>query len=247
MSQTWRLIPPFAAPGHLQMALDQWLFQQCAKGEHPAVLRFYTWSPAAISLGKNQQRWPQHWQKLTWNQQPVELVRRPSGGRAVLHQGDLTYMLVVNNQSGNRRQAYRALCEFLIQGWQTLGVSLHFGGAGRGYMEQPNCFAIATDADLVLTDGTKLIGSAQAWQGATVLQHGSIRLQPDSELYLQVFGEEANVGQPITAQHLPQSKIIQSLTQAAEDCFQMQLRNQPLSDLEWKAINASIDSSLAGS
>jgi lipoate---protein ligase len=171
------------------MALDQWLFEQCASGQHPPVLRFYTWSPPAISLGKNQHRWPQHWQQLVWQQQPVALVRRPSGGRAVLHQGDLTYLLVVD-QSGNRRQAYRSLCEFLIQGWQALGVTLDFGGAGRGYLEQPNCFAIATDADLVRPEGTKLIGSAQAWRGTTVLQHGSMRLQPDLELYAQVFGTD---------------------------------------------------------
>lgn len=227
------------------MALDQWLFQQCTKGEHPPVLRFYTWSPAAISLGKNQQRWPQHWRQLTWNQQPVELVRRPSGGRAVLHQGDLTYMLVTNQPSGNRRQAYRALCEFLIQGWKSLGVSLRFGGAGRGYTAQPNCFAIATDADLVLADGTKLIGSAQAWQGTTVLQHGSMRLQPDPSLYVQVFGAAENIGQPVTAQYRYQAELIQSLTRAAEDCFQMQLRCQPLSDLEWQAVNASVNRSLA--
>jgi lipoate---protein ligase len=218
------------------MGLDQWLFQQCASGQHPPVLRFYTWSPPAISLGKNQHRWPQHWQQLVWQQQPVALVRRPSGGRAVLHQGDLTYLLVVNHQSGNRRQAYRSLCEFLIQGWRALGVTLDFGGAGRSYLDQPNCFAIATDADLVLSEGTKLIGSAQAWQGTTVLQHGSMRLQPDPELYAQVFGIDATGEDFAFIEKITHEMVIQSLMQAAEKCFQIQLCVQPLSASEWDAI-----------
>ncbi len=220
------------------MALDNWLFQQCAQGLHPPVLRFYTWSPPAISLGKNQHRWPEHWQQLTWQQTPIELIRRPSGGRAVLHQGDLTYMLVVNDQSGNRRQAYRSLCEFLIQGWQSLGISLHYGGAGRGYIDQPNCFATATDADLVMADGTKLIGSAQAWQGTTVLQHGSMRLQPDPELYNQVFGiETAEQALPMPIENMAQATVMQSMIQAAEDCFQVQLHVQPLSIIEQNSIS----------
>ncbi|MGB7413532.1 MAG: biotin/lipoate A/B protein ligase family protein [Thermosynechococcaceae cyanobacterium] len=232
----WRLIPPLDAPGHQQMALDAWLFQQCAQGLHSPVLRFYTWSPPAISLGKNQHRWPQHWQQLTWNDQVLELVRRPSGGRAVLHQGDLTYMVIANDPSGHRRQTYRRLCEFLIQGWQSLGVALHYGGAGRGYIHQPHCFATATDADLVMADGTKLIGSAQAWQGTTVLQHGSIRLQPDTDLYAQVFGVLPAVQTEtlIIIKKITHDKLMQALIEAAENCFKVRFKVQALADVEWQ-------------
>lgn len=220
------------------MALDQWLFQQCAQGFHPPVLRFYTWTPPAISLGKNQQDWPQHWEQLTWNQQPIDLVRRPSGGRAVLHQGDLTYMLVVTEQSRNRRQTYEALCEFLIQGWEKLGVTLQYGEAGSGYRQQPNCFAIATTADLVTVDGTKLVGSAQAWQRTTVLQHGSMRLRPDPKLYAHIFGAEASSGfkQSSTIQNLSHETIIQALVQSAESCFQTQFHVQPLTQSEISSL-----------
>jgi lipoate---protein ligase len=238
----WRLIPPLDAPGHRQMALDRWLFQQCAQGLHPPVLRFYTWSPPAISLGKNQHRWPQHWQHLIWDHQPVPLVRRPSGGRAVLHQGDLTYMVVANDQSKHRRATYQALCEFLIQGWQALGIPLQYGGAGRGYSHQPHCFATATDADLVMADGTKFIGSAQAWQGTTVLQHGSMRLRPDLDLYHHVFGVQPAVQRDTLTmlQNLaPVGLILQSLMQAAEDCFAMELQVQSLSESEWQQVEAS--------
>ncbi|HSM82971.1 MAG TPA: lipoate--protein ligase family protein, partial [Nodosilinea sp.] len=93
MSPTpWRLIPPIAAPGAVQMAIDTWLLDQHQRHGHPPTLRFYTWSPAAISLGVSQrQQIPEHWRGLRWQGQPVDLVQRPTGGRGVLHQGDLTY------------------------------------------------------------------------------------------------------------------------------------------------------------
>ncbi len=76
------------------MAIDAWLLEQHDLGKHPPTLRFYTWEPAAISLGYHQRRWPQYWQGLTGQGQPLDMVRRPSGGRAVLHQGDLTYAVI---------------------------------------------------------------------------------------------------------------------------------------------------------
>lgn len=162
------------------MAIDQWLFDQCHLGNIPPTLRFYTWTPAAISLGRNQHTWPEHWHHLTWLGKPIDLVRRPTGGRAVLHEGDLTYAIALPHPTRNRRQAYQDLCQFLIQGWRKLGVDLDFGEARRSYTQKANCFATATNADLVLQDGFKLIGSAQAWQDQTVLQHGSMRLDRKS-------------------------------------------------------------------
>ncbi|HEY9649888.1 MAG TPA: lipoate--protein ligase family protein, partial [Coleofasciculaceae cyanobacterium] len=78
------------------MAIDQWLLEQHRIGNHPPVVRFYTWASPTISLGYHQRRWPVFWQQLTWQGIPLDLVRRPTGGRAVLHQGDLTYMVVTS-------------------------------------------------------------------------------------------------------------------------------------------------------
>ena len=88
-NSVWRLIPLLSASGRVQMAIDKWLLEKHLAGKNPPTLRFYTWVPAAISLGYHQQRWPDFWQQLSWEGKPLELVRRPSGGRAVLHQGDL--------------------------------------------------------------------------------------------------------------------------------------------------------------
>jgi lipoate-protein ligase A len=185
----WRLIPLLRASGEVQMAIDRWLLEQHQAGKHPPVLRFYTWASPTISLGYHQRRWSSSWQQLVWQEMPIQLVRRPTGGRAVLHQGDLTYMVVTSGLSSKRIEAYQAICEFLIQGWRSLGVDLHYGSAGRGYIHNPNCFGTATGADLVLADGSKLIGSAQLRRGTAILQHGSMRLEPDTKLFTQVFGE----------------------------------------------------------
>jgi lipoate-protein ligase A len=143
-----------------------WLLTQHLQEQHPPTLRFYTWKPATISLGYHQYQWSASWQQLTWQGEPLDLVRRPSGGRAVLHQGDLTYAVVTSGLSTKRLEAYKTICEFLIQGWRSLGVTLQYGEAGRGYMRQANCFGTATGADLVLADGSKLIGSAQLRRGS---------------------------------------------------------------------------------
>ncbi|RUS98304.1 hypothetical protein DSM107003_13920 [Trichormus variabilis SAG 1403-4b] len=235
--QVWRLIPLLETAGNVQMAIDYWLLEQHQSGKHPPTLRFYTWSPPAISLGYHQKQYPESWQNLIWQGEKLDLVRRPSGGRAVLHQGDLTYAVVTSGIMGSRLQAYAKICEFLIQGWRSLGVELNYGQAGRGYIHNPNCFGTATGADLVLANGSKLIGSAQLRRGDAILQHGSIRLNPDLDLFAQVFAQES-----FTPFQLPQNlnieTIIEALIIAACDCFNMQIELQPLSETEWKAISA---------
>ena len=218
------------------MAIDCWLLEQHLLG-HPSSLRFYNWSPSAISLGYHQRQYPEYWQDIVWQGEKVELVRRPTGGRAVLHQGDLTYAVVTSRLAGSRIQMYEKICEFLIQGWRSLNVELHYGTAGRGYIHNPNCFGTATSADLVTVDNCKLIGSAQLRRGNAILQHGSIRLQPNAELFATVFGAEAFTSVQLP-QNLTRETIIAALVAAAIDCFNIQLVLQPLSEDEWKQILA---------
>ncbi|MEG4091732.1 biotin/lipoate A/B protein ligase family protein [Microcoleus sp. Pol12B4] len=237
-NSVWRLIPLLSAPGRVQMAIDQWLLEQHLAGKNPPTLRFYTWQPVAISLGYHQRRWPEFWQHLSWQGMAVELVRRPSGGRAVLHQGDLTYAVVGSGFGSSRMKAYQAICEFLIEGWRAMGLDLQYGEAGRGYIHNPNCFGTATGADLITLDGCKLIGSAQLRRGDAILQHGSMRLQPDVKLFSQVFGEE------LIPVKLPLSEggdnliatVIDVVSAAACRCFAIDLKVQALSDREWEDI-----------
>jgi lipoate---protein ligase len=244
---TGRLIPLFAAPGLLQMQIDRWLLQEYLAGRQPPILRFYQWSPVAISLGYHQRRYPAAWEhlgvgaslsdSLYWGQ-PVDLVRRPSGGRAVLHQGDLTYALIASNNNLTRPELYQHFCEFLILGWQRLGVELVYGDRGRDYRSQANCFATATGADLVTTEGYKLVGSAQLRKDGATLQHGSMRLDPDRELWRRVFNEE-----PMTSPvaHLELGAIVDVLVAAATEVLGLNWQVQPLTAEELATIQASGD------
>ena len=160
-----RLIPNRIADGPTQMAIDALLLAQAT--EVP-VLRFYRWDGPWLSLGRHQRHWPQHWEQLA-REGRLRMVRRPSGGQAVLHAGGLTYALIWPSAPRRRKQAYREACQWLIDGFTQLGLPLQFGddpalGSGN------NCFASSTAADLVDRAGVKRIGSAQCWQ------HGRLSL-----------------------------------------------------------------------
>jgi lipoate-protein ligase A len=240
-AKTWRLIPPIAASGAWQMAIDCWLLECQAHNPSHSILRFYTWSPAAISLGHFQRNYPDHWHQIRWQGAELEIVRRPSGGRAVLHQGDLTYALITSGLKGDRNQNYRYLCQFLIDGWRNLGIELHYGQIRRGYIHNPNCFGTATPADLVDAQGRKLIGSAQKYKGNAILHHGSMRLLPDVALFTQVFGDEDPLIVPMPLD-LPGDRlfeaVIETLTLAAKAYFGMTWTIAPLTDQEQRAIAA---------
>jgi len=224
------------------MAADEWLLERHSRRLHPPVLRFYTWWPVAVSLGYHQRRVPATWEELIWGGEVVELVRRPTGGRAVLHQGDLTYAVVTSGLGGHRLQSYQAICQFLIKGWRRLGVELDYGIAKRSEGENPSCFATATEADLVLPGGAKLIGSAQVLRRGAILQHGSMRLWPDRELLRQIFGIEEEL--PTLPPSLPQepealmSLVTEALIAAAEECFNAQFMVEPFSEAEVAEIDA---------
>lgn len=258
-----RLIPPITGPGSLHMAIDSWVLDQHQQGRHPPCLRFYQWEPAAISLGYHQHHWPHHWHQLTWRGNPLDLVRRPSGGRSVLHQGDLTYALITSEallpqvtpapegddpaslavtpvpqgSKGKRQRIYQTLCGFLEQGWANLGFPLQYGHQRQSSQGLANCFALSTPADLCLAQGQKWIGSAQLWRQGAVLQHGSMLLDPDPYLWEAVFGT------PLDLESRPPSvppieTIIHALSQAVRPCLGYDLVLDPFSPQEWQAIEA---------
>jgi lipoate---protein ligase len=231
----WRLIPPIETTGQMQMSIDRWLLQQHILGQIPPTLRFYTWSHPTISLGYHQRHYPEHWRSLVWHERPIDLVKRPTGGRGVLHQGDLTYAFIGSGFVGKRAEVYQQICQFLIDGWRSIGVDLQYGRAGTGYIHNPNCFGTATSADLVCADGYKLIGSAQLIKSGAILQHGSMRLNPDLELFKKVFGESIN-SPPSAILQLTINQIIDALDRAARQHFQVDFEVEPLSDREWSQI-----------
>ncbi|PZV12525.1 MAG: lipoate--protein ligase family protein [Pseudanabaena sp.] len=234
MNKLWQLIPCSEISGKLNMDLDNSLLDRHSQdSQSPSILRFYRWTPPAISLGFHQKQYPDRWNAIAKSHN-LDIVRRPSGGRAVLHKGDLTYAVITSNnvdgKKGSHRDIYEYICEFLIQGFRELGISLNYGQSGRGYIHNPSCFSTATNADLVTSDGRKLIGSAQVYRRDSVLQHGSIAIAPDHGLLTELFQSTVPI---VGYQELMQNyhcshqdliaKLVEVLSQAARHHFQTQL------------------------
>jgi lipoate---protein ligase len=232
-----RIMPIYEGPGTVQMQIDRWLLGEFVAGRQPPTLRFYQWSPVAISLGYHQRHYPEHWRSLTYQDRAVDLVRRPSGGRAVLHQGELTYGLVTSHRGGKPLGQYRQLCEFLIRGWRSLGVELGYGDCQGAYRHEDNCFAAATAADLITPKGHKLIGSAQWRHQGALLQHGSMGLASDPELWRSVFGTTlTTLPTPV---YPPADLVMEALIIAAQELWPLDWQVQPLTDQEVAAAQAS--------
>jgi len=127
----WRFLDTGALPGALNMAVDQAILGLHANGKSPPTLRFYQWHPPAVSLGYCQKR--HNLDLAACRRLGIEVVRRPSGGRAVLHMGDLTYAVIAGTADGMPSAvtaAYRLICDGLLQGFRRLGIDarLHIDG-----------------------------------------------------------------------------------------------------------------------
>ena len=189
--------------GTWPMAIDNWLLDNalatraaasdaelsagCLPAALAGTLRCDQWPRPTLSLGFHQQRLPAHWLELA-AEGVLDLVRRPSGGRAVLHGGgDLTYALIWPSPPPQRAEAYRRSCRWLQRGFAAINLPLEFGEAAIN-RDRDSCFATSTAADLVHADGSKRIGSAQLWRRGALLQHGSILIQPQRALWRELFG-----------------------------------------------------------
>ena len=172
--------------GPEQMAADVILLEKViADPDISFAFRFYTWKGYWLSIGKNQKTIPEKWLKL-FKEMKIKLVRRPSGGNAVLHGGGLTYTFIWLSPPRKRLEAYYLANQWLIKGFYDLGVPLKFGTQSTNHIEN-NCFATSTNADLVDVNGHKRIGSAQLWRKGHLLQHGEILLDPPAELWTELF------------------------------------------------------------
>ncbi len=171
-----------------QMALDlHFLEKTISKVEILFTLRFYHWEGDWISLGYHQKVIPPHWEKLL-DDGIIKIVRRPSGGGAVLHSGGITYALTFKKPS-YKSFSYELVNNWLIKSFNELGLGLKKGHLRKSIIKE-NCFGSSFVSDLIDQYGFKRIGSAQYRKKGAFLQHGEIQLNPPRELWLRLFGEE---------------------------------------------------------
>lgn len=194
--QEWLFIDTGKAPASFNMALDEALLNWHSEGLIPPVIRFYGWEPAALSIG--------YFQKV---EQEIDMeavktlrlgfVRRPTGGRGVLHEHELTYSIIVSEAYPDMpetvTEAYRVLSEGLLEGFRNLGLDAYFSipesENEKADLKKPKsavCFDAPSWYEMVVA-GKKVAGSAQTRQKGVILQHGAILIDLDAEKLLSVF------------------------------------------------------------
>jgi lipoate-protein ligase A len=186
----WRLLDDGPNDGAWNMAADEAVAEAVGRGEVLPTLRFYGWERPTISLGALQ-RFPGGVDLAACRQHEVPLVRRISGGRAVLHAAELTYSVSVPRTGlwrGPVPAVFRYLCEGLVAGLARLGIHTALGDAAppRDGPAPGACFLIR-QAPAILAGGRKLVGSAQYRSDRAVLQQGSLLLDFDPALHLALF------------------------------------------------------------
>lgn len=180
----WRLIPFSRFNAFENMAIDDAIFQHCQKGSIPPTLRFYSWQRDTVSLGYFQDAFREV--NLDYcHGAHVDVVRRPTGGKAVLHENDLTYAVVARDDtppfSSDIMETYRVISECLIGGLHRIGIDAYMmeeGRAHRAGTADAFCFSVPSQYEL-LVGGRKICGSAQVRGKGSFLQHGSILIDTD--------------------------------------------------------------------
>ncbi len=188
---TWRYLPYAVYSGAENMAVDEALLLTMAHTQDPQpVLRFYGWSPATLSLGYAQS-YHKEIDEDACLAEGIEIIRRPTGGRAVLHQYELTYSVIAPEHdphvSGTVIESYLRISQALLKGLKALGIPAEMVACG-GLNEASSsaCFDAPSWYELVV-EGRKLVGSAQVRREGMLLQHGSILLHFDADLLFHLL------------------------------------------------------------
>jgi lipoyl(octanoyl) transferase len=253
MRAEWRLIWSGALTGAENMAQDEALLESVVAGQSGPVLRIYRWAPATVTLGYGQ-RGGEVVNLDACRNLGLDVVRRCTGGRAVLHDQELTYAVVSRDVStvfpGGILKNYRVIAQVLQQTMEYLGLDVTLApdrsrGLGGGGAENSACFTAPGQFEL-LYKGCKLAGCAQKRLGDSFLQHGSVPLHIElDKLYLALnnnpdAGVDAGVSMlakhvgwinrwlaaPVTIDRLEQIFVQQFRALLGVDFFEDQLSDQ---------------------
>ena len=226
----WRLLDHEPADGAWNMAVDEAVAEAVGEREVLPTLRFYGWERPTISLGALQ-RFPGGVDPGACRQHRVPLVRRISGGRAVLHAAELTYSVTIPRAGvwrGPVLELFQRLCEGLVAGLARLGIHATVGDGAppRKAPAEGACFLLR-QTPAVLVGGRKLIGSAQYRSDRAVLQQGSLLLDFDPALHVDLFpgwprrhpAEGISSVRALLGRIPPREELVAALHQGWQACF----------------------------
>ncbi|MCY9353275.1 lipoate--protein ligase family protein, partial [Bacillus licheniformis] len=194
--ETWRFIDSGRRDPAFNMALDEALLFWHSENKIPPTIRFYGWNPPTLSVG--------YFQNIekeinldAVKKHGLGFVRRPTGGRGVLHDQELTYSVIVSEEHPEMpktvTEAYRVISEGILEGFRELGLDAYFAiprtEKEKQSLKNPRssvCFDAPSWYELVV-EGRKVAGSAQTRQKGVILQHGSILLDLDEDKLFDLF------------------------------------------------------------
>ena len=190
-----KFIPSKIYTGKENMQMDSDLLNNsiATKSQEP-IFRLYGWSPKCISLGRNQLDNFLDYDFL--KSENIDVVRRITGGRALLHDMEITYSFICpvsylkNGESVTK--SYIEISQILIDFFKRFNIELDFGTSNPINTKFNYCMLVSTGADLCYK-GKKLIGSAQCRKQGYILQHGSILYDYDVDLLTKIFGEKPDL------------------------------------------------------
>jgi lipoate-protein ligase A len=177
MPNEWRLwVDRTPRPGWANMAIDQTLLERASAGER--WLRLYGWSPSCLSFGRHEPA-ARRYDAARIAALGMDVVSRPTGGRAVWHAREVTYTVACPGGLGSLRESYLEIHAMIRGALRTLGVPADLAPPGGATsVDAGACFARPVGGEIVVA-GRKVVGSAQLRQGDALLQHGSILLGGD--------------------------------------------------------------------
>lgn len=184
----WILLNDKSYNGMYNMSFDSYFLEN---PERLPILRFYSWKPSAISIGYNQKI--EYYNSELLETYGVDIVRRATGGRAVYHNNEITYSVIIPNSCSlffmNFHQLYAAIARAILRGLQNLGINADIKRnkytVKRKNNKRIECFDSIARSEIVLNK-KKIVGSAQRRSKCAVLQHGSIILS-DEQYLLKYF------------------------------------------------------------
>jgi len=207
----WRLITDAPGSGAWNMAVDEAILESVALKENLPTLRLYAWDPFCLSLGYAQPISDVNLPSL--NKSGWDLVRRPTGGRAILHAEELTYSVMAPQDearvTGSVLFSYQQLSRALLYALESIGISADskpIDNRHTGSNQNPVCFEVPSNYEITF-EGKKIIGSAQARRLRGVLQHGAIPLKGDITRIINVLKFSTEIMKVNAAKQLLQRAI----------------------------------------
>ncbi len=196
--QSWRLLTDNTKDPYENMALDETLLLLCGKGLSPPTIRFYTWEPSALSIGYSQNPLKQLDTDLCKSLN-IPVIRRITGGKALVHNNDLSYSVVFHYDGALQRhsilESQRVINNCLIDAIRKMGIDarLRLNGENRydslsgvSMGKLPFCFLMPASNDIIVSE-RKIVGSAQRRTKNAFIQHGSIFLDPPDDFEVKIL------------------------------------------------------------